>query len=128
MTDDKKPEGDATNKTAKATFDSICAENEVLKKDNTVKDALITNLTKQLQETTDILTAQAKAKIIKDILPRCKIPVTNLEKMSIDELNQAKMVVDAATPSSPGIHFDSISVERPKSPLADLYRKKQGEV
>jgi len=127
MPDDKKVE-DAKNPTAKATMDSITAELEIATRKILEKDALIDDLTLQLQEANNILTAQQKSKLIKEIVPHSKIPVDQLQAKTVAELQQIKIAVDSATPSSPNIHFDALSEDRNKrSPLGDLYGKKQGE-
>lgn len=118
---------ESANKVVKATMDSITAENEIMKRSIAEKDALIDNLTTQLKEANEVLTAQEKSKLIREIVPRSKMPVDQLQAKTVDELRQIKVAVDSATPSSPNIHFDAIDKERLKGPLGDLYGKKQGE-
>ena len=58
------------NKVAKISVDQALAENEALKRELQGKDGTIAELTQQLKAANDVLEAQAKAKLIGEILPR----------------------------------------------------------
>jgi hypothetical protein len=116
------------NKVAKASMDAISAENEMMKRSIQEKDAMIEKLSVELKEANEVLTAQAKSKLIKEIVPHSKLPVDELQAKTIDELKNIKIAVDSATPSSPNIHFDAIESDRLKGlTVGSLYGKKQGE-
>jgi len=84
------------NKVAKISIDQALAENIALKRELDGKDSTIAELTKQLKAANDVLEAQAKAKLIGEILPRSSFTIEDLTVKSVEELQHIRVTLDQA--------------------------------
>lgn len=84
------------NKAAKISIDQALAENIALKRELDGKDSTIAELTKQLKAANDVLEAQAKAKLIGEILPRSSFTIEDLTVKSVEELQHIRVTLDQA--------------------------------
>ena len=84
------------NKTAKISIDQALAENIALKRELDGKDSTIAELSKQLKAANDVLEAQAKAKLIGEILPRSSFTIEDLTVKSVEELQHIRVTLDQA--------------------------------
>ena len=92
----KGSEGAGKNKAAKMTMDQALAENVALKMQISEKDALITDLTAQLQEANDVLESQEKQRLVSEILPRSSFKPDELAGKTIEELKSIRATLDQA--------------------------------
>jgi hypothetical protein len=79
-------------------MDQIMADNVALKTQVTEKDALITDLAKQLKEANDVLEGQEKQRLIGEILPRSSFKVDELAGKKAEELKEIRATLDMAMP------------------------------
>jgi hypothetical protein len=84
------------NKAARISIDQALAENIALKRELDGKDSTIAELTKQLKAANDVLEAQAKAKLIGEILPRSSFTIEDLTVKSVEELQHIRVTLDQA--------------------------------
>jgi hypothetical protein len=84
------------NKTVKISIDQALAENIALKRELDGKDSTIAELSKQLKAANDVLEAQAKAKLIGEILPRSSFTIEDLTVKSVEELQHIRVTLDQA--------------------------------
>ena len=89
-------QGAGKNKAAKMTMDQALAENVALKMQISEKDALITDLTAQLQEANDVLESQEKQRLVSEILPRSSFKPDELANKTIEELKSIRATLDQA--------------------------------
>ena len=96
------------NKSAKISIDQALAENEALKRELQGKDGTIAELTQQLKAANDVLEAQAKAKLIGEILPRSSFTIEDLTSKSVEELQHIRVTLDQAKlPTYKNVRFGS---------------------
>lgn len=109
--DPKPPEPKtAENLTAKVSVDQMAADMAALKIENEDLKGKNDKLTKALKEANDVLEAQAKEKLIKDILPRTKLTADELSGKSLEELGSIRATLDQAiTPTHKNIHFPPVA-------------------
>jgi hypothetical protein len=88
----------AKNKTAKMSMDQAYAEIEGLRKLVGEKDALISDLTKQLDEANKVLESQEKGRLISEILPRSSFKIDDLVGKSVEDLKNIRATLDQAMP------------------------------
>lgn len=106
------PAAPPTNATAKVSIDQALAELEEKKRELKAAKDTIVDLTEQLKAANDVLEAQAKAKLISEILPRSKFNVEDLSERPLDELEHIKLTLDQAkTPTYKNIHLGSVSAD-----------------
>lgn len=106
MTDGKDGSGsnpgsegqDPKNKTAKLSMDQAFAEIEKYKQMIPEKDAVIADLTSQLEEANKVLEGQEKARLIGEILPRSTFKMDELLGKSAEELKAIRVTLEAAMP------------------------------
>ena len=96
------------NKVAKISVDQALAENEALKRELQGKDGTIAELTQQLKAANDVLEAQAKAKLIGEILPRSSFTIEDLTGKCVEELQHIRVTLDQAKlPTYKNVRFGS---------------------
>ena len=96
------------NKVAKISIDQALAENEALKRELQGKDGTIAELTQQLKAANDVLEAQAKAKLIGEILPRSSFTIEDLTGKCVEELQHIRVTLDQAKlPTYKNVRFGS---------------------
>ena len=96
------------NPNAKVNIDQIIAEKAALENRVTEMQKTIDSLTAQLQSANDVLQAQAKEKLVRDILPRSNYTVEDLAVKSIEDLQDIKFTLDQVKlPTYKNIHFGS---------------------
>lgn len=88
--------GTEKNKTAKMSMDQALAELKVKDRQIHEKDALIADLTTQLEEANKVLEGQEKAKLIDEILPRSGFKLDELVGKSIEDLKNIRATLDQA--------------------------------
>jgi ribosome-binding factor A len=108
------PAQDPKNKTVKMSMDQAYAEIENFKRVVGEKDALISDLTKQLDEANKVLESQEKARLIGEILPRSKFKMDEIVGKSVDDLKNIRATLDQAMPPRVnsvrfGVHAGDIS-------------------
>jgi len=96
----------------------VLAENSMLKDALAGKDSLIEDLTKKLQQATDLIEEDTKARIIADIKNRTTVPDKYLAGKTVDELNQMKKVLDTAV--VPAFKSGTPAMVDKKNPRAEL--------
>ena len=74
----------------------VLAENSSLKALISEKDALIADLTKKLQQATDLIEEDTKSRIITEIKEKTVVPDKFLRNKSVEELSKMKEVLDTA--------------------------------
>lgn len=74
----------------------VLAENDNLKGLLAQKDALIEDLTKRLDQATDLIENDSRSRLIADIKPMTTLPSDYLGKMSIDDLSKMKKTLENA--------------------------------
>ena len=78
----------------------VLAENKRLTDLVTEKDNLIEDLTKRLDQATDLIEEDSKSRLIADIKPMTTLPSEYLGKLTIDELGKMKKTLqNAAVPA-----------------------------
>ena len=120
-TEESKPEGDKKDTLIDVNVALVLAENDMLKKTVEAKDTLIQNLTKQLQQATDLIEKDTKSRLIADIKPKTAMPGEYLSKMSVDKLTEMKKYPDTAVP--PVFKSSAPLVVDKKDPKAKLDSK-----
>lgn len=91
------PTGDGTtNKIAKMSTDQVRAQNVELTQKVKEKDAMITELTKQLKEANDVLEGQERERLIGEILPRSNFKADELAAKTVEQLNDIRATLDQA--------------------------------
>jgi hypothetical protein len=118
-TDDKKVADDKVvtdNKTARSTakisIDQALAELETKNAELKAAKDTIADLSTQLKATNDVLEAQAKAKLIGEIMPRSNFTVEDLSAKDLEELEHIKLTLDQAKlPTYKNIHFGPVGVD-----------------
>jgi hypothetical protein len=116
MSEDKKDGGSnqkpPENKIAQMSIDQALAENEALKLKITELQTTVDDLTKQLKAANDVLEAQEKARLIREILPRSNFTVEDLDVKSPEELKEIRATLDQAKlPTYKNIHFGLIGAD-----------------
>ncbi len=106
-------------KAAKFTIDAVMAENEALRQEVKAQKDVITDLTGQLKETTDLLESQEKTRLIGEIMPRSSYKHDDLADKSIEELKSIRATLDQARP--PNVNSVRFGV-----PAADLSDREKG--
>lgn len=85
---------------AKSTIDinvsMVLAENQMLKDVVVEKDAIIVELTKKLDQATDLIEQDTKARLIADIKGKTVVPDRYLVGKSVEELDKMKEILDTA--------------------------------
>ena len=100
------------NPTAKMSVDQALAENEALKLKILGLDTTIDELTKQLKAANDVLEAQEKARLVREILPRSNYTVEDLDGKTPEELKEIRVTLDQAKlPTYKNIHFGFIGAD-----------------
>ena len=74
----------------------LMAENDTLKETVKEKDSLIEELTKKLQQATDLIEEDSKAALVNVIAPKTNVDKALLSKMSVDELLKWSKVLETA--------------------------------
>ena len=95
---DANPSAVAKNKAAKMSVDQAYAEIVGLRRVVAEKDALIGDLTKQLDEANKVLESQEKGRLIGEILLRSQFKMDDLVGKSAEELKQIRATLDQAMP------------------------------
>jgi len=85
-------------KLVKMSMDQAYAEIEKYKQLIPEKDAVIVDLTSQLEEANKILDAQVKGKLISEILPRTTLTNEQLWVKSVEELKSLREDLDVVVP------------------------------
>ena len=99
MTDEKDgTDKDLKNKTAKMSMDQAYAEIESYKRQVAEKDAVIVDLTGQLNEANKVLESQEKGRLIGEIMPRSRFKIDDLAGKSVDDLKNIRGTLDQAMP------------------------------
>lgn len=110
--DPKPPE----NEPAKVSVDQLAAEKAALELKKQELEKTVEDLTKQLKAANDILEAQAREKLIKNILPRSKFTVEDLNAKSLPELQEIQATLDQAiTPTYKNIHYPPVAGDQDTS-------------
>lgn len=119
MTEEKQDglSQDSKNKAARMSVDQAYAEIENSKRVISEKDALIAELTKQLDEANKVLESQEKGRLISEILPRSRFQMDVLVSKSVEELKNIQATLDHAMPPKVnsvrfGVHSDLSDRER----------------
>ncbi len=86
------------NENVKMSMDQAYAEIEKFKQLIPEKDAVIADLTGQLEEANKILDAQVKGKLISEILPRTTLTNEQLWTKSAEELKTLRADLDVVVP------------------------------
>jgi hypothetical protein len=86
------------NKAAKMSMDQAYAEIEGLRRVVGEKDALISDLTKQLDEANKVLESQEKGRLIGEILPRSQYKMDDLVGKSVEDLKNINATLSRAMP------------------------------
>jgi len=87
---------DPKNRTAKQSMDAVMAENVALRQQILEKDALMGDLTKQLEEANNVLEGQQKSKLIGEIMARSNFKMDELVNKSVDDLQNIRATLDQA--------------------------------
>lgn len=95
-TEEKKPENKEKNDLIDLNVALVLAENNELKKVVAEKDVLIVDLTKKLQQATDIIEEDTKSRLIIDIRDKTTVPDKYLQNKSVEELSKMKEVLENA--------------------------------
>jgi hypothetical protein len=108
---------DSKNKAAKMSMDQAYAEIEANKLVVKEKDALIAELTKQLDEANKVLESQEKGRLISEILPRSRYQMDVLVGKSVEDLKNIRATLDHAMPPKVnsvrfGVHSELSDRER----------------
>jgi multidrug resistance efflux pump len=104
--------GSNPNTIAQMSIDQALAEKAAL--ENKVKDmqTTIDDLTAQLKAANNVLEAQEKSRLIREILPRSSFTVEELSKKSTEDLQEIRVTLDAAKlPTYKNIHFGPIGAD-----------------
>jgi len=105
-------EGDIANPTVKMSIEQVVVENTALKLELKNIKNLVGDLTSKLKEANDVLEAQEKGKLIKQILPRSKFTIEDLAGKSIEDLLRIQLTLDQAKPATyKNIHVGPIEVD-----------------
>jgi hypothetical protein len=89
---------DPKNKAAKMSVDQAYVEIEKYKQIIPEKDAIIADLTHQLEEANKVLESQEKARLIGQIIPRSTYKMDDLIGKSAEELKNIRVTLEAAMP------------------------------
>ncbi len=89
---------ESKNKTAKMSQDQAFAEIENYKRIVAEKDAVIVELTQQLNEANEVLEGQEKGRLIGEILPLSSFKMEELVGKSAEELKNIRRTLDQAMP------------------------------
>ncbi len=109
ITADAKP---AKNPIAKMTTDEAYARIAFLEKELAKREETIVDLTAELKEANDVLEAQTKADLIRDILPRTVLTAEELTARSLEELKNIRMTLDQAKlPTFKTVRFGPIGAD-----------------
>jgi len=98
MSEVKKEEVKATElkNTIDINVSMVLAENQMLKDAMGEKDNMITELTKKLEQATDLIEQDTKARLIADIKGKTVVPDRYLIGKSVEELDKMKEILDTA--------------------------------
>lgn len=119
MSEAKEETKEETNvSTIDVNVSLILAENSMLKGTIEEKDALIGDLTKKLQQATDLIEEDTKSRIIIDIKNKTTVPDKYLLNKSVDELVKMKEVLDTAV--VPAFKSGTPVIDRKNNPRTEL--------
>jgi len=98
------------NPTAQISADQLAGELAAMTIERDGLLEKVSKLEKALKEANDVLEAQAKEKLIKDILPRSKFTPDDLSAKPLEELQNIRATLDQAiTPTYKNIHFPPVA-------------------
>lgn len=124
MSEEKKIE---TQEEKQSTIDInvslVLAENSMLKGVVEEKEALIGDLTKKLQQATDLIEQDTKSRIIAEIQNKTTVPTMNLANKSVEDLNQMKKVLDTAIIPAFKSGTPMVDKKNPKLELDNLFNE-----
>jgi len=107
---DPKPPETPPNTTAQLSIDQLAAEKAALEIKVSEMQKTLDELMAQLKAANDVLEAQNREKFIKDILPRSKFTVEDLNAKSLEELKEIRATLDQAVlPKYKNIHFPPVA-------------------
>jgi len=109
------PTPPAPNKAAKVSVEELSAAKAALELEVDKQKKIIDELTTQLKAANDVLEAQSRERLIKDILPRSNFTVEDLAGKGLEELQDIRATLDQAKlPTYKNIHFGPIAADEAK--------------
>lgn len=99
----------------------VLAENQMMKDAMVEKDAVITDLSKRLQQAMDLIDEDTKGRLIKDIKDKTIVPDKYLMNKSVEELTKMKEILDTATVRAFKSGTPVYNKEDPKAKLDSIF-------
>jgi len=118
-----EPKEEAHTSTIDVNVSLVLAENSMLKGQLEEKDALIGDLTKKLQQATDLIEEDTKSRIIADIKNKTTVPDKYLANKTTDELIKMKEVLDTAVVPAFKSGTPVIDKKSPRTELDNLFNE-----